>query len=51
MSVGLALSANALSGLRTEVREITKSKDSIDVAQLQFVGLAKIEQAYGVRWP
>lgn len=41
---------NAFDDLLARVRGLAKGRETIDVAQLKFVGLEKIEQAYGARW-
>jgi hypothetical protein len=37
--------------LLARLRDIATSRDRIDIAQLQFVGLDAIRDAYGDRWP
>jgi hypothetical protein len=37
--------------LYSRLRNIAASKETVDVAQLHFVGLDKVRQAYGARWP
>jgi hypothetical protein len=51
MAAGESLSDIEIVDLPLRLRSIAKSRETIDVAQLQFVGLDKIQQAYGERWP
>ena len=37
--------------LADRIRQLAHGRDSLDVAQFQFVGLEDIRQAYGERWP
>lgn len=50
MAVGESASIAELGDLLSRLRDLAKVKDTIDVAQLQFVGLDKIRRAYGERW-
>src|SRR5690242_3269703 len=37
--------------LAQQLKLIAQGRTSIDVAQLQFIGLSEIERQYGKRWP
>src|SRR5689334_11055777 len=51
MAVGEPASAVANDDAISRLRAIARSRENVDVAQLQFVGLDRIRQAYGDRWP
>jgi len=40
-----------LGKIASRLREMTQGRETLDVAQLHFVGLGDIKQAYGDRWP
>lgn len=50
MAVG-ELASTTMVDMLARLRGLAKSRETIDVAQLHFVGLDKIESAYGARWP
>src|SRR5215475_13356051 len=51
MAVGEPASTAAIGDLLSRLRDMARAKETIDVAQLHFVGLEKIKRAYGDRWP
>jgi len=50
MAVGEPASKAAIGDLLSRLRDMARAKETIDVAQLHFVGLEKIKRAYGDRW-
>ncbi len=40
-----------LKDVAARLRAMTRERETLDVAQLHFVGLGEIKQAYGERWP
>jgi hypothetical protein len=42
---------NRLNNLATRLRALAQGRDTLDVAQFQFVGLDEIRVVYGPRWP
>ena len=42
---------NKLSNLATRLRTMAQGRDTLDVAQFQFLDLEDIRTAYGARWP
>jgi hypothetical protein len=51
MVVGEPAAKTGLGDLASRLRSAAQGRDTIDVAQFQFVGLSEIQQAYGERWP
>lgn len=51
MTVGQPVSRAVPIDLLSRLRAVATGRESIDVAQLHFVGLADIQRAYGERWP
>lgn len=51
MAVGDSASKADLGDLVSNLRLMAQGRETIDVAQLHFVGLNDIQQAYGQRWP
>ncbi|SUS03383.1 hypothetical protein DF3PB_10135 [uncultured Defluviicoccus sp.] len=51
MAVGEPASRAAVDDLRARLRVLAKGRETLDVAQLHFVSLGEIQQAYGARWP
>lgn len=51
MAVGEPASKTSITDLAARLRNAVHGRDTIDVAQFQFVGLSEIQQAYGDRWP
>ena len=49
MAVGEPASVTA--DLYSRLRAIVAGRETVDVAQLHFVGLDKVQKAYGGRWP
>jgi hypothetical protein len=49
--VGDSATKADLSDVASRLRKLTHGKETIDVAQLQFVGLADVQKAFGERWP
>jgi hypothetical protein len=48
---GTSASGPDLEDFASRLKTLARSRETLDVAQLQFVGLADIKQAYGDRWP
>jgi len=51
MAVGASASGADLGDFASRLRAMARGQETVDVAQLQFVGLSDIKQAYGDRWP
>src|SRR6185295_10524420 len=51
MAVGESAPKADLGDLVSRLRLMAQGRESIDVAQLHFVGLNDIQEAYGQRWP
>jgi hypothetical protein len=50
MAVGESASKEDLGDLVSRLRSMVQGRDTLDVAHLQFIGLADIQRAYGERW-
>lgn len=51
MVAGPSAPESDLGDVVSRLRAMAQERETLDIAQLQFVGLGEIQQAYGARWP